>query len=180
VALARLPVFAVAAAVAGIAVGCSDDSHHAPRAAGQSGQSHAPAAPPGRYGDVQVIRRCADALRAGHPERSARYFAVPAIVQNVTPPQELGSRAAVVAFNRSLPCGGKVVHTRAAGRYVVALFELTDRPGGNCGDGTGHTAATAFRIRHRRILEWLRVPVQPEDTRPNRPPKPGKERSREI
>jgi hypothetical protein len=44
---------------------------------------------------------------------------------------------------------------------VVATFRLTERPGeGVCGTGVGHTARTAFRIRHGRISEWLRVADQ--------------------
>jgi hypothetical protein len=37
------------------------------------------------------------------------------------------------------------------------VTQLTPRLGGNCGSGVGHSAATAFVIRHGKIVEWRRV-----------------------
>jgi hypothetical protein len=104
-----------------------------------------------------------DQLRAGHVDAAARLFAVPAIVENGTPPLELSSRAAVLLFNRSLPCGARLLSTTRAGRYTVATFVLTNRPGGGgCRGGVGQRAATAFAIRGGKIAEWRRVPLPSE------------------
>lgn len=155
----------LAAFAVGLAAGASGCGGDSSGTAAKSPARSTPAPPagghpaPGRPGDVGVIRNWADALRAGHPERSARYFAVPSFAQNGTPPLLLRSSAAVLAFNRSLPCGAELLRTRMTGRYVVATFRLTDRPGGQCGQGVGGTAATAFRIQHGRIVEWRRVDV---------------------
>jgi hypothetical protein len=112
--------------------------------------------------DVAVIRGWADALRHGHIDRAVRYFAVPSVVSNGTAPIQLTSRDDVRFFNRTLPCGAKVVRVEDTGAYVVARFRLTERPGpGRCGSGVGGEASTAFRIRHRRIVEWLRVVDEP-------------------
>ena len=131
--------------------GCKSESKDAP--------AEAPRAAPASFSDAKLIRSWADALRAGHPDRAARRFAVPAIAQNGTPPVVLRSRSDLVAFNASLPCGARLLGTRRRGRYVIATFELTERPGGQCDAGPGARAATAFRISNRRIVEWRRVPV---------------------
>jgi hypothetical protein len=119
-----------------------------------------PAQPgPGAASDARVIRSWSDALRAGHLDAAARFFAVPVVVENGTPPLELSTREAVRAFNESLPCGARLVRTQHAGRYTVATFVLTDRRGGHCGTGVGQKAATAFAIRGGKIAEWRRVPL---------------------
>jgi hypothetical protein len=96
-------------------------------------------------------------MRAGDGVRAAQYFTVPAIVQNNTPPITLKTRAEVVFFNMTLPCGGKIVRTSQRGPYTDVIFELTDRPGGACGTGTGHQVATAFLVRNGKIAEWRRL-----------------------
>jgi hypothetical protein len=108
-----------------------------------------------------VIRGWADALRRGRVERAVRYFAIPSVVSNGTSPIRLTSRAEVRFFNRTLPCGAKVVRTEDTGAFVVATFRLTERPGrGRCGSGVGGEASTAFLIRRHRIVQWRRV-VEP-------------------
>ena len=112
--------------------------------------------------DVAVIRGWADALRHGHIERAVRYFAIPSVVSNGTSPIRLTSRADVRFFNRTLPCGAKVLRVEDTGAFVVARFRLTERPGpGRCGAGVGGEASTAFLIRHRRIVQWRRVLEEP-------------------
>jgi len=107
---------------------------------------------------VRVIRRWADLLRHGHVEAASRLFSLPAVVANPGPRFQLGTRAEIKFFNRTLPCGGRLVDSELRGRYVVATFVLTERPGGlGCGSGVGHKAQTAFLIRGHRIVEWLRV-----------------------
>lgn len=110
---------------------------------------------------IAVITAWSDQLRAGHVQRAASYFAVPVIVQNATPPVRLTTRAQVLAFNETLPCGAHIVKTLAGHQYTVATFVLTERPGSpGCG-ATGKLAATAFRLKHGKIAEWRRVLVPP-------------------
>ena len=133
------------------------DGDHAAAAAG----GHAAATPerkPASERDVAVIRGWADALRRGRVERAVGYFAIPSVVSNGTSPIRLTSRDDVRFFNRTLPCGAKVLHAEDSGRFVVATFRLTERPGpGRCGAGVGGEASTAFLIRDRRIVQWRRV-----------------------
>jgi hypothetical protein len=109
--------------------------------------------------DVQVVRDWADTLRAGNVRAAARYFALPSLVSNGTPPIKLETRAEAEFFNRTLPCGAKLIDTEPAPHgFFIATFRLTERPGpGECGTGTGETARTAFRVRDEHITDWLRV-----------------------
>ena len=115
-----------------------------------------------------VIRAWADTLRHGQIRAASRFFALPTIIANGGGPLELKTRAAVRFFNATLPCGAVLIGTEhGAHGLVIATFRLTERPGeGVCGTGVGHTARTAFRIRHGRIREWLRV----ADSEPNGTP----------
>ncbi len=132
---------------------------------GDGAQSVPGAADPG---DVRVIDGWVTTLAKGDVEGAASYFAVPSVAENGTPPLRLATRAGVIAFNASLPCGARLIRARRAGRFTNATFRLTDRPGGSCGAGTGAIARTAFRIRDGKIVEWRRLP----DRAPGRPTGP--------
>jgi hypothetical protein len=119
----------------------------APRAAAQTGAAA-----------EAVVRGWADELRRGDVDAASARFAVPAVVSNNTPELRLASRDAVRFFNASLPCGGRVTGIVPHVGLLIATFELTDRPGGDCGSGVGATARTAFEIRDGRITRWLRMP----------------------
>jgi hypothetical protein len=110
--------------------------------------------------EVKVIRGWADALRAGHVSAAAAYFSVPVLVADgVNPLHSLKKRADVVDFNKTLPCGAKLVHTqRGESSFVIAKFRLTERPGpGECGSDVGNNAFTAFLIERHHIVQWRRA-----------------------
>jgi hypothetical protein len=177
-------VLLAAAATALAASGCGNDKV-APTGGG-GGASTAPAPPAApdveetrRAADpaaVGVIRGWTDAQRASDVDRATSYFAVPAIVQNGTPPLELPTRAAVRSFNASLPCGAVLVRTSAGTQtgFTVATFRLVNRPGERC-DGTGHEARTAFQIQGGKIHAWLRIPdrASPTPLTPQAKPRAG-------
>jgi hypothetical protein len=108
--------------------------------------------------DVNVIRDWARALTAGDLDKAASYFALPAIVQNGTPPVRITTWTQAREFNQLLPCGAQLVMDARHGAYIYATFRLTNRVGGDCGAGTGAIAATAFLIRDGKIAEWRRLP----------------------
>jgi hypothetical protein len=120
-------------------------------------------------GEVRVIRGWADALRAGRVKEAAAFFAVPTTVLDGTnPKRSLPDKAAVLEFNRGLPCGAQLVEAvRGQGRFVIATFRLTERsgPGAQSGCSVGALAATAILIEDMHIVQWLREPdpVQPPD-----------------
>jgi hypothetical protein len=110
--------------------------------------------------ETRVIEEWSSALRGGDVEAAAEYFDVPSFAQNPVPVQ-LRSREDVLAFNEALPCGAELTKAETQGNYTIATFELTERPGrGKCGQGTGATAKTAFRIEDGKITEWRRVADQ--------------------
>jgi hypothetical protein len=120
---------------------------------------------------VQVIKSWADELRAGDLEAASDRFAIPSFVQNGTPLLQLTNRRQVEAFNQSLPCGARLTAASRSGRYTIATFVLTERPGpGHCGNGVGEAAKTAFVIQAGHIREWRRVvdtePTGPTSTAP--------------
>ncbi len=102
---------------------------------------------------------------------------MPSKVQNGTPVITMRSAGAVRLFNDSLSCGSRLVSAlRAPHGFTVAVFKLTQRPGGDCGSGTGHTARTAIRVRNGKIADWYRLPDNPGDAvapRPDAPAEPS-------
>jgi hypothetical protein len=114
--------------------------------------------------DERTIRNWSDALRRGDVTAAARYFKLPSLVSNGTPPVRLETRAQAEGFNRALSCGARLIATEAAAHgFVIATFELSERPGaGSCGTGVGETARTAFKVTDDLITDWLRLGDLPE------------------
>jgi hypothetical protein len=133
---------------------------------------------------VQVIKAWSSALRHGNVHGAAGYFALPSQFVNggdasgnvlvVT----IRTRAEAAAINATLPCGAVFLSADQRGRYVNALFRLTDRPGpgGGCGSGSGQVARPNFVITAGRIVDWYRAPSDPGDAKrgaaPAAPPTP--------
>ncbi|MHB8659710.1 MAG: hypothetical protein ACYC91_17535 [Solirubrobacteraceae bacterium] len=121
---------------------------------------------------MAVIKGWSRALGRGDVSAAARYFAVPSRMINNGGSAagasviSITSLAIARAANATLPCGAKFLTADQRGRFVNALFRLTDRPGPgghSCGPGVGLTARTNFIITHGRILEWIRAPDDPGD-----------------
>jgi hypothetical protein len=114
---------------------------------------------PSGHESIMVIDEWVTTLNNGDAAEAARFFALPSVVQNGTPPLTLETRADAIEFNRSLPCGAKLVQAQPYGRFIAATFRLTERPGpGTCGAGVGGLARTAFLIRDGKIVQWRRLP----------------------
>jgi limonene-1,2-epoxide hydrolase len=103
-----------------------------------------------------VVRGWSAALDRGDNDRAARYFAAGAQVVQGGTVTRLRSEAAAIAFNRSLPCAGRIVDLRVEGSDVTAIFVLSDRPGSLC-DGPGQKASAVIRVRGGRIVLWHQV-----------------------
>ena len=153
---------------AGTLAGCSGGARTRPSAAHESKTPSSPGVNPR---DVAVIRDWSDALRHGDVARAARYFALPSLMINGPDANgqvvavNISTRAEAEAANASLPCGARLISTAKHGRYINALFSLTQRPGpgGGCVAGAGQTARTNFVIRSGRIVDWIRAPSRPGD-----------------
>jgi hypothetical protein len=98
--------------------------------------------------EKRVIRGWSEEIRHGRVKAAARYFSVPS--QSVGMPPggaDLASAREVEEFNDAFPCGAKLLRVaRTAHSLVIADFELTSRPGADCGASTGTRATFAFRI----------------------------------
>jgi hypothetical protein len=107
---------------------------------------------------VKVIDEWAKTLSEGDIHGAADFFAIPSVATN-GPTYEIETPEQARLFNASLPCGARLVEAHPQGKFVIAVFRLTERPGpGTCGDGVGHKAATAFVISTvGKITEWRRV-----------------------
>lgn len=179
--LASGKLMAGAAAAVLAAGGCGSANnllrHGTRRPAAQPSANPTPGVP---EATVAVIRDWSDALRTGDVHGAARYFRVPSVFSTGNgPPVELRSFVQVELANASLPCGARFLTAHREGRYINALFRLTNRPGPGgeqgCGTGTGLTARTDFLIRDGRIVQWIRAPDEPGDNgtpRTGPPPAP--------
>ncbi len=145
------PVIALIAAAALVLAGCGGSSEP---------QTNAdPATADADAGDLAVIEGWSRTLSGGDVEGAAGYFAIPSTAVNGGLRTEIRSREDAITFNESLPCGAELIAAQTDGEVTTATFELSDRPGGDCGSGAGGEAATAFRIAEGEIVEWQRVAV---------------------
>lgn len=114
---------------------------------------------------LAVIEGWSETLAGGDEAGAAEFFALPSIAEN-GPTIRIRTRADAIAFNRALPCGARVIAAETTGSLTTATFLLGDRPGGDCGAGTGGTAATSFLIEDGKIVEWRRVGTDPGGSAP--------------
>jgi hypothetical protein len=110
-----------------------------------------PAPPPA------IVRRWSRALNANDNEAAAALFARGARVLQPGVDVRLSPQLAL-AFNASLPCGGKIVAMQRHRNRVVATFRLTERPRHRC-DAPGQKAAALFVVRNGLIVRWQQVAV---------------------
>jgi limonene-1,2-epoxide hydrolase len=108
-----------------------------------------------------VVRAWSDALNADENGRAADLFAKDAQVVQGDLVRRLHSHADAVAFNRSLPCSGRIVALTVRGNEVQATFVLGDRGFSRC-DGPGERAAAIFKVRDGKIVLWHQVRVPGE------------------
>ena len=115
---------------------------------------------------VAVIEGWATALREGHTQRAAAFWAHPS--EMVNGPDESGrvtlihirsERDAVLA-DESLSCGATLHATTNSGKYVRAIFLLGLRSGaGASKSGCSGPASVDFLIHDGHIVRWLRAPL---------------------
>jgi limonene-1,2-epoxide hydrolase len=101
----------------------------------------------------QVVREWSSALNASDNDRAANLFAHDARVIQSGVVITFHTHEEAVAWNRSLPCSGRVVGIERHGPDVTATFELGDRKESVC-DGPGERARALFRVVHGKIVIW--------------------------
>ncbi|MGH2918810.1 MAG: hypothetical protein ACRDLS_09490, partial [Solirubrobacteraceae bacterium] len=120
---------------------------------------------PGERRAIEVIRGWSEALRTGDIDRAAAFWGLPAKIQNATPVLTLRTVDDVRAFNLSLTCGAILTAAGKAKQFTILKMRLTQRRGANCGSGVGRQARTAIRVEDGKIVEWYRLPDDPEAPR---------------
>ena len=114
-----------------------------------------------------VVRQWSRALNANDNEAAAALFAPGARVVQPGVDVKLTAKLAL-AFNASLPCGGRILELRRHGNRIVATFRLTERPRHRC-DGPGQKAAALFVVNRKGlIVRWEQVAVPPSKQPPAR------------
>jgi hypothetical protein len=132
--------------------------------AGCGGGSDPDEVRPPHLSDAQVIRGWVAALNAADYVSAASYFAPDALVQQIGV-FHLHTRAAAIAFNRSLPCKGKVTKTNDEGRTTVATFSLSPGPFA-APEACDEPVRVRFLIEDGKFKEWrqlLESPPAPGD-----------------
>ena len=109
-----------------------------------------------------IVRAWSRALNANDNVAAAALFAPRARVIQPGVDVFLSPRLAL-AFNESLPCGGKIVRQTRKGDRIVVTFLLTERPRHRC-DAPGQKAAAAFTVRRGKIVRWEQIPVPDSPT----------------
>ena len=110
-----------------------------------------------------IVESWSQAVNAGDNEAAAALFADGAVVIQGDRRSTLAGPDEAIAFNASLPCGGKIVEQSLAGDEVTTTFTLTRRPERTC-DGTGESAVALFRIADGKITLWHQLPSPAADT----------------
>jgi hypothetical protein len=103
-----------------------------------------------------IVRHWSRALNANRNVEAGSLFAAGARVIQPGVDVRVTPRLAV-AFNESLPCGGKIVRLMRAGNRVTATFVLTQRPKHRC-DAPGVKAAAVVTVRNGKIVRWEQIP----------------------
>jgi len=112
---------------------------------------------------TKVVESWSQAINASDDDTAAGLFAPAAVVIQDGRRTTLEGKSEALAFNSSLPCGGKIVKTSSKGNEVTATFTLTRRPGHMC-DGTGEAAVAVFRIEDGKITLWHQLPTASAET----------------
>jgi hypothetical protein len=119
------------------------------------------AAPPPPPSPPAIVRAWSRDLNADRNAAGAKLFAPHARVIQPGVDVRLTPKLAV-AFEESLPCGGRIVELRRKGNRVTAIFLLTERPTHRC-DAPGVKAAAMFVVRNGKIVLWHQIPVPADD-----------------
>jgi hypothetical protein len=107
-----------------------------------------------------VVRAWSLALNRSEDADAAALFAPEAEIVQGGVTATLRTRAQAEAFNRSLPCSGRITKLETRDEFVTATFALGHRPGHQC-DAPGARATAVFRVRHEKIVLWHQLGSEP-------------------
>ena len=105
----------------------------------------------------RVVREWSRLLNAGDNAGIAQLFRTPAIFVQGTHAYRLKTAEQIAIWHSALPCSGRVISIRIAGRFATATFVLGNRKGSRC-DAPGATVAARFEIVRGKIVSWVQFP----------------------
>jgi hypothetical protein len=108
----------------------------------------------------EVVRAWSLALNRSADDEAAALFATEAEIVQGGLTATLRTRAEAEAFNRSLPCAGRITKLETRDEFVTATFALGQRPGHQC-DAPGARATAVFRVRGGKIVLWHQLGSEP-------------------
>ena len=109
-----------------------------------------------------VVRAWSQSINSDDNEAAARLFAPGAEVIQGGRVVTLRTLAEALAWNRALPCSGKIVSISTKGEDATATFLLGDREESRC-DGPGSTATAIVRVREGKIVLWHQTGGSPPE-----------------
>jgi hypothetical protein len=127
---------------------------------------------------VAVIEGWANALRIGHLQQAAGYWAHPSAMANGIDTSgqlaliQIRTQHDALGADETLPCGATLKRTTTHGKYVKAVFVLGGRAGVPSHGSCSGLAAVDFLIGSGHIERWLRAPLASSPT----PGAPGSSR----
>lgn len=104
-----------------------------------------------------IVRAWSRQLNAGDNAAAARLFELPALIVQGDRVGEFRTFEELAAWHAGLPCSGAIVSLSFEGEFVIAVFELGDRPTSKCDAPPGSQAAARFLIRRGKIVLWEQV-----------------------
>jgi limonene-1,2-epoxide hydrolase len=116
-------------------------------------------------GPEEVVRAWSRALNSGDNGAAADLFALGARIEQSGLELTVRTRADALAWNRSLPCSGRIVAVETSGEEVTATFLLGNRRTSAC-DAPGGRVAAVFRVHEGKIVLFRQLP---DETAPLEP-----------
>lgn len=105
-----------------------------------------------------VVRAWSRALNAGDNGAAADLFAQGAQIEQASLRLTVRTRADALAWNRSLPCSGRIVELVTTGDDATATFVLGNRGTSAC-DAPGGRVTATFRVRDGKIVLFRQLPA---------------------
>lgn len=116
-------------------------------------------------GPEEVVRAWSRALNSGDNGAAADLFAIGARIEQSGLELTVRTRADALAWNRSLPCSGRIVEIETSGEDATATFLLGNRRTSRC-DAPGGRVAAVFRVQEGKIVLFRQLP---DETAPLEP-----------
>jgi hypothetical protein len=106
---------------------------------------------------ADVVRDWSAALDAYDNDRAASLFAPNIAIVQGDQLVRLRTHGQAVAWNKGLPCAGKIVSLRQNGSSVEATFRIRSGPHRHCQDPAGAEATAIIVVEHGKIILWAQI-----------------------